>query len=291
MSTPSGRLAGKVAIITGTGAGQGRAAALRFAREGASVVGCDLNEADALETVRLVNAAGGRMISLHPFDIANEEGHVRLVETAESEFGRLDILYNNAAWTRPGHARTMSLDDFRSSFDGTVTMYWLLARAAVAAMERHGGGSIVNISSIAGLPVGTSALGNSTFMFAYGIGKAAVIKMTQLLAIELAQFGIRCNAISPGTIDTPGVSRMIGEPGSPLRQAIIEESLVHRLGTSDDVVNAALFLSSDESSFITGHNLVVDGGWAVSGGGGRPNAVASELYRTGKQAASEETSA
>jgi len=284
MTGSSGRLAGKIAIITGTGAGQGRAAALRFAQEGASVVGCDLNEEDGQETVRLVTGSGGRMISLQPFSIADEQGHARLVEAAEAEFGGLDILYNNAAWTRPGHARTMSSDDFRASLDGTVTMYWLLARAAVGAMERRGGGSILNISSIAGLPVGTSALGNSTFMFAYGVGKAAVIKMTQLLAIEFASLGVRCNAISPGTIETPGVSRMIGDPDSPLREAIIKESLVKRLGSSDDIVNAALFLTSDEASFITGHNLVVDGGWAVSGGGGRPSAIASELYRSGKQA-------
>ena len=265
-----GRLEGKVAVITGTGGpGMGRAAALRFAREGALIAGCDMNVEGAKETARLVTEAGGTMISLQPSDLTNEADAEALMAAAESEFGGIDILYNNASLIRPGHSLKISADDLTYGLNGTIVMTWLVTKAAVPYLRKRGGGSVINISSSTAHSAGTGVLDNFNLFFAYGVGKAGVIRMTELMAIDLAADNIRVNCISPGSI-LPNSGLMVGEEGSPLRQAWEKAYLVCRPGEPDDVVNTALFFASDESAYITGQDIVVDGGMCTAAFQGSP---------------------
>jgi meso-butanediol dehydrogenase/(S,S)-butanediol dehydrogenase/diacetyl reductase len=262
----SERLKGKVAVITGTGDGQGRTAALRFAQAGALVVGCDLNEQTAAETERLVRAAGGEMASLQPLDLTKEANAQQLASFAMDTFGRIDVLYNNAVGTAGGPPLEMSVEDFDFVLAGTIRLPWLVTKSCVPHMSAGGGGAVINIASISAM-VGAGMVGNSPLIFAYGLAKAAVIRMTQLFAIDFAPMGIRVNSISPGIIEVPVAVSLLGTP--ELRRFHIESELLGRIGVPDDIVNAALFLASEDSSYVTGQNLVVDGGWSTSGGLGR----------------------
>jgi meso-butanediol dehydrogenase/(S,S)-butanediol dehydrogenase/diacetyl reductase len=262
----SERLKGKVAVITGTGDGQGRTAALRFAQAGALVVGCDLNEQTAAETGRLVRAAGGQMVSLHPLDLTKEANAQQLATFAMDTFGRIDVLYNNAVGTAGGPPLEMSVEDFDFVLAGAIRLPWLVTKSCVPHIIAGGGGVLINIASISGM-VGAGMVGNSPLMFAYALAKAAVIRMTQLFAIDFAPHGIRVNSISPGMIEVPVAVALLGTP--ELRQFHIDSELLGRIGVPDDIVNAALFLASEDSSYVTGQNLVIDGGWSTSGGAGR----------------------
>jgi meso-butanediol dehydrogenase / (S,S)-butanediol dehydrogenase / diacetyl reductase len=254
----AGRLAGKTAVITGTGAGQGRAAAIRFAAAGAHVVGCDTNPDGAAETVELVRAAGHSMTSLHPLDLTNEDEVIRLTDTAVAAHGRLDILYNSAAATR-GAAVVSELrrDDWNWTLDYDLTLMFLSVKHAVPVFRRQGGGVVINIASVAGINV------SSPNTLAHSVAKAGVIRMTSFLAVELAPINVRVNCISPGPIDTPALRRAFGQPPEPAEadwSTFTDRSLLTRIGHADDIAMAALFLASDEASFITGVNLPVDGG-------------------------------
>ena len=262
----SKRLDGKVALITGTGSGQGRAAALRFSQEGAKIVGCDLNAEGSEQTVRQVREQGGEMLAVAPLDLTDEAGIAGLIEVAQSEFGGIDILYNNAASMRFGSYMT-SREDFEYTITNEVTIVWLVTKAAVPALERRGGGSVINTASVSGI-TGSGFVGNAPGLFSHAIGKAAVIRMTELLAIELAPLGIRVNAVCPGIIDTEATKTLLGPEGSAVRAAYLDCTLVQRIGRPDDIVNMALFLASDESTFITGSKFSVDAGWSASGGAG-----------------------
>lgn len=270
MAEHRGRLSGKVAVITGTGGiGTGRSAALRFAAEGACVVGCDVDVEGSKETLRLVREAGGTMVSLEPCDIGEDDAVERLMQLALSEYGGIDILYNNAAWIRPGSALNISADDLRYSLDGTIVATWRVTRAAVPHLRKRGGGSVINISSSTAQPVGTGALDNFNAFLGYAVGKAGVIRLTQLLAIDLAAMGIRVNCIAPGSI-LPQAQIMLGEEGSALRREWEKAYLVPRPGTGDDIAAAALFLASADAAYITGETIVVDGGLCISGMQGVP---------------------
>ncbi|MFI6393397.1 SDR family NAD(P)-dependent oxidoreductase [Nonomuraea sp. NPDC050540] len=265
----TGRMSGKVVVITGTGGAMGRAAALRFTAEGATVVGCDLDAESAARTEHEVHRAGGSFRSLAPSDLADEQQVERLM-AATDELGGIDVLYNNAGAVRPGGPLELSRQDYEWTLATTLTQYWLCAKHAAPRMGGRGGGAIVNISSIAGGHVGTGLAGNQPQVFAYGLAKAGINRLTELLAIELAPLGIRVNTIAPGVVENAGNRELIGPEGSPARQAYLDTFLIKRIGRPDDVVNAALFLTCDESAYITGAHLTVDGGWTVSGQRGWP---------------------
>ncbi|WP_372387274.1 SDR family NAD(P)-dependent oxidoreductase [Xanthomonas axonopodis] len=271
------RFAGKVAVITGTGGGMGREAAIRFAAEGARVVGCDLKEEGNAETVELVRAAGGEMTEIAPLNLMVEAAVERLMATAADAYGGIDILYNNAATFRMGSIEEQSYEDFNFSLQAEISTVFLATKHAIPHFRRRGGGTIINVGSIAG-QVGTSVTGNLPGAAVHCVAKAGVIRFTEVAAIELAAMNIRVNTVSPGTILTPVLATFIGENGdNELAQAFIGDGLIDRIGRPSDVVSAALFLASDEAKFITGANLNVDGGFVASGGRGRPDSSVNEL--------------
>ena len=275
----AGRLAGKVAVISGTAGGQGRCAALRFAREGARVVGCDLKVDEARETVEQVRAAGGEMVSLQPVDLDDEAAVEGWIGFAVAHYGDFDILYNNAATARAGLLEELRRADWDWNMANELTLVFLAVKHAVPVFRRRGGGAIVNVGSIAGM-LGSGMPGNAPGNLVHCVAKAAVIRLTQALAIELSPLGVRVNCVSPGVIDTPQLRPFLGEdPGSPMRRLFASQCLVPRIGEVDDVVNAALFLASDEAAYVTGVNLPVDGGFSAAGGVGRPTDALAEAVQ------------
>ena len=252
----AGRLEGKVALITGTAQGMGRAAALRFAHEGARIAGCDINVEGNRQTVSRVRENGGKMVSLEPLDLCDRDAAQSLVDLTEEAYGRLDVLYNNAAAPRFAWLTEMSREDWQFTIDNELSLIFYMVRAAVPLMVKSGGGSIVNISSIAGIA------GQPIGVVAHAAAKGGVLAVSRSMARELAPHGIRSNAIIPGMISNPDK-----EAGFDQELNVTEEVppriLLGRVGTPEDVVNAALFLASDESSYITGGSLVVDGGWTA----------------------------
>jgi NAD(P)-dependent dehydrogenase (short-subunit alcohol dehydrogenase family) len=258
------RFSDRVVLLTGIGDGQGRVAALRLAEEGAKIVGADINEETATETARLVTEAGGEIVCLAPLDLTAESGVEELIEAGISKFGRIDAVYNNAAGARLGSAMESSVEDFAFTLTGVVQLTWLVTKLAVPHLEKADSPAVLNIASVAGL-VGSGMVMNAPYLAAYSTAKAAVLRLTNVLAIELAPRRIRVNVISPGMIDTPAVAPILGS--ERLRGWHEDHLLVDRIGKPEDIVNAALFLLSDEAAYITGQNLVVDGGWTASGGG------------------------
>ncbi|WP_018636313.1 SDR family NAD(P)-dependent oxidoreductase [Parafrankia elaeagni] len=247
-----GRLAGKVALITGTGGGQGRAAALRFTAEGAVVVGCDVNVAGSEETVELVTKAGGTMVAMAPVDLGDPEAARTWIDEAAGVHGRVDVLYNNASAARFGSIAEQSVEDWQFTVRNELDLVFYATKFAWPYLVRSGG-VVLNTASVAGL------VGNRTHPIgAHAATKAAVIALTRQTAAEGAPHGIRAVAISPGTIETPGTAELYADPA--MRDALFGSSLITRAGRPDEVVNLAVFLASDEASFITGSNVVVDGG-------------------------------
>jgi meso-butanediol dehydrogenase/(S,S)-butanediol dehydrogenase/diacetyl reductase len=280
----AGRLAGKIALISGTAGGQGRRAAIHFAAEGAKIVGCDMKDAEAKETVEMVRAAGGEMVSLQPIDLTDEEAVKGWIDFAVDAYGDFDILYNNAAVAKAAILEDVRREDWDWNFANELTLVFLAVKHALPVFERRGSGVIINVGSIAGM-VGSGMPGNAAGNLVHCVAKAAVIRLTENLAIELSTRNIRVNSISPGVIDTPQLRPFLGdEPDAPLRTLFASKCLVPRIGEVEDIVNAAVFLASDESSYITGVNLPVDGGFSASGGVGRPtsevdDAVAAAMTR------------
>ncbi len=271
-----GRLAGKVAVISGTAGGQGRQAALQFAAEGARVVGCDVKVAEGEETVELVRAAGGEMVSFQPVDLTDEAAVEQWIADADAAFGGFDILYNNAAVAKGANLENVTRGDWDWNMANEVTLVYLSVKHALPVFERRGRGTIINVGSIAGM-VGSGLPGNAAGNLVHCVAKAAVIRLTENLAIELAHRNIRVNSISPGVIDTPQLRPFLGEEDdAPLRVLFASKCLIPRIGQPEDIVNAAVFLASDESSYITGVNLPVDGGFTASGGVGRPTSEVDE---------------
>jgi NAD(P)-dependent dehydrogenase (short-subunit alcohol dehydrogenase family) len=271
-----GRLRGKTALITGTAGGQGRAAAIRFAAEGACVVGCDLDAEGADETARIVTEAGGRMASMAPVDLADEAQVQAWIDFAVEQFGDFDIVYNNAATTKTAPLTELRREDWDWNIANEVTLIFLVVKHAVPVLARRGGGCILTTGSIAGM-LGSGMPGNAAGNLVHCVSKAAAIRLTETLAIELSPLNIRANTISPGVIDTPQLHDFLGDaPDAPVRTLFASKCLVPRIGVVDDVVNAAVFLASDEASYITGVNLPVDGGFSASGGVGRPTREVDE---------------
>ncbi len=236
----SGRLEGKIVLISGTARGQGLTASQRFAAEGATVVGGDLLTEHGV-----------------PFLDVTDEASVRgWIAGAVADHGRIDILYNNAGAVRFGPIEQQSLQDWRFTLAAELDSVFLTCKYAWPHL-RESAGVIVNIGSTAGI---TGSMSNQRV--AHSASKGGVISVTRQLAAEGAPYGIRANCISPGMIATPGAEENLLASAHPM-STIATAIPIGRLGTADDVTNAAVFLASDEASYITGANLVVDGGWSV----------------------------
>jgi len=271
------RLQGKVALITGTADGQGRAAALAFAREGARIVGCDLKADLAEETVRMVRDAGGEMVSMQSLDLNDEQALISWIDFAVAEYGDFDILYNNASGVRGGTIESLTREQWDYNLANEITIVFLAIKHALPVFKRMGGGVIINTASVAGM-IGAALPGNVPGNLVHNVSKGAILRMTVNLAVELSPHNVRVNAISPGIIDTPATHGLIvGEGEGPM----LDMLLIRRLGQAEDIAKAAVFLASDEADYITGVNLPVDGGWSASGGIGQPDPQISALYARG----------
>ena len=244
-----GRLDGKVALISGGARGQGAAEGKLFATEGAKVVLGDVIDAEGQQTAREIEAAGGTAVYLH-LDVTQEADWQGAIDTTVQRFGKLDILVNNAGILRVEGLEATTLEIWNQVFAVNQTGVFLGMKFAVPAMRAAGGGSIINISSVAGLVGGGGAT-------AYQASKGAVRILTKSVATEYAKENIRCNSIHPGLITT----LMVTEGIDPEAQKMIEQMTpLGRAGSADEIANGALFLASDESSYMTGAELVLDGG-------------------------------
>ena len=250
-----GRLTGKVSIVTGAATGIGAETARVLAAEGAQVVVADLNLAGAEKIAGQIGEAGGQALPAS-FDLGDEESIAALIEETVDAFGGVDVLFNNAAPTHLAGVRDVPIaqadtevwdDSLRINVRGTM----LVTKYAVPHMIARGGGSIINASSGAGL---TGDLGHP----AYGAAKAAVARLTTYTATEFGKQGIRCNAIAPGLIVTDRMGTTFD--AGPMRDMMLRHHLTPRLGRPSDIANTVLFLASDESAFITGQIISVDGG-------------------------------
>ena len=250
----TGRLAGKTALITGTGGGQGRAAALLFAREGARIVGCDVKVEGAAETLKMVRDAGGEMVSLAPLDLTDEAEVARWIAFAVEAYGGFDILYNNASAPRFGAVETFSRVDWDYTLANEVTLIFLAVKHAVPHLRARGGGVILNTASSVGLDGARASPGGG----AHAAAKGAVIALSNHLVGELAGFNIRVNTITPGVVDTPALAASTAIP--EVRDRMTAGLAVPRMGRAEEIAYAALYLASDEAGFTTGANIVVDGG-------------------------------
>ncbi|QEW01090.1 SDR family oxidoreductase [Microbacterium caowuchunii] len=252
------RLEGKTALITGIGGGMGREAALRFAAEGAHVVGCDLDERALTETIDLACAVGGAVTGSAPVDAGDATAVAAWIDEAAAAHGGIDILYNNASIQRFGAIDEISVEDWDFAIGMELNIVFYAVRAAWKHLKARGG-VIVNIGSIAGTR-GVEFMPQN----AHGAAKAGVINLTQQLAVEGGPHGIRAVCISPGFIQTPATTFLVEDPPPALR-ATWDRIPLRRVGQPADVVSAAVFLASDEAAWITGVNLVVDGGGSVLG--------------------------
>lgn len=244
----------KVALITGTAGGQGRVAALTFAREGAKVIGCDINPDGNAETVEMVRRAGGEMTGIAPVDLTKPDEAERFVEGAAAAYGGLDVVYNNAAIQYFGPMPDFSIDAWRKTIAGELDIPFFVSKYAWPHLVRRGGGVIINIASVAGL-----IAGRTPPMVAHCAANAGVIAMTRQLALEGAPDGIRAVSISPGPILTPASDRDLGD-NQAMRTAITDKTLLKRFGRPEEVVELAAFLASDRAGYITGVDIPADGG-------------------------------
>jgi len=249
MTIKQGRLAGKTALITAAGQGIGHATTLLFAAEGARVIAADINDTslaalDQIDGVRAVQ-----------MDVTNADS----VQSVLSDLDPLDVLFNCAGYVADGTILDCDEKDWDFSFDLNVKAMYRLIRLTLPAMLDNGGGSIINMSSVA------SSLKGVPNRFAYCASKAAVIGMTKSIAADFVTRGIRCNAICPGTIDSPSMHdrlRATGNYAQALTDFIARQPM-GRIGKAEEVAALALYLASDDSAFTTGQTHAIDGGWAI----------------------------
>jgi NAD(P)-dependent dehydrogenase (short-subunit alcohol dehydrogenase family) len=262
----AGRLQGKVAVVTGAGSvgpgwGNGRAIAWRFAQEGAQVFAVDLNEDALKETVDRVNEIGGR-ITTHLADVTDTQQIQRMIERCVSVYGGVDVLVNNVGGSRKGGPVNLSEADWQSQLDYNLTSVFLGCKHAIPVMESRGGGAIVNVASTSGIRwTGSAQVG-------YASSKAGVIQLSRVVAIEYAKRNIRCNTVVPGQMHTPMVETRLAtqRAGGDVQKLLAERQSripLPFMGDGIDTANAALFLASDEARFITGTELIVDGGMSA----------------------------
>lgn len=244
-----GRLDGKVALVSGAARGQGAAEAKLFAREGASVVLGDILEAEGRRTAAEIGEAGGQALFLK-LDVTKEDDWKRAVDLAVSRFGKLTTLVNNAGILGRGNVEETSVEQWDLVMSVNAKGVFLGAKHAIPAMRKAGGGSIINISSVAGLRGGGGT--------AYTTSKGAVRLLTKATAVQYGKDGIRCNSVHPGVIDTDMLADTLSNPER--RASLVSGIALGRVASPEEVATCVLFLASDESSYVTGSELVVDGG-------------------------------
>ena len=259
----TGRLAGKVAIISGAGSvgsgwGNGRAAAVFFAREGAKVFLVD-REAEPLHVTAEQVRADGNAAVTRIADVTDEASVAAMVEACVAEFGTVDVLVNNVGGSRAGGAVELSLADWHSQLDVNLTSVFLACKYVIPVMQQHGGGSIINTASASGMRwTGAAQVG-------YAAAKAGIIQLSKVTAVQYAPDRIRVNTVVPGQLHTPMVEvRLAGQrAGGDVEKLLAQRQSripIGFMGDGRDTANAALFLASDEARFVTGSEIVVDGG-------------------------------
>ena len=244
-----------MALITGAGSGIGQLTALAFAREGARVIVSDVDAEGGEETVERIRQAGGQAVFLRA-DVSREADVTNLVAQAVAEFGRLDCACNNAGIEgRPGSVTLTSEDDWDRVVAIDLKGVWLCLKHEILQMVQQGGGSIVNMASVAGL-AGGAVLRNP----GYSAAKHGVVGLTQQAAVVYAKSGVRVNAVCPSAIRTPAVDRLIAQ-NPALETSLNDWAPMGRMGRPEEVAEAVVWLCSDASSFVTGQALAVDGGY------------------------------
>jgi NAD(P)-dependent dehydrogenase (short-subunit alcohol dehydrogenase family) len=252
-TAPAQRLQGKVALVTGIGSGIAQACALLFARQGAQVFGCDINEQTAQATAAQAEAAGFPLAGVTILDLAKEPQVSQWVADAKTKAGGIDILVNAAGYGGMGWIEDITLADFRHSIEGELDIVFIACQAVWAPMKERGGGSIINFSSANA----HHALKGSPAL-AHVAAKGAVLAMTHQLACEGAPHGIRANSIAPGLVVTSTTRLVLADPARA--EQLRQTHMSGRLGQPEDIAWAALYLASDESSWVTAAEFPVDGG-------------------------------
>jgi len=247
-------LDGKVSIVTGAGSGIGRATARLFSRNGARVVVADVSDSDGVETVRQIVEDGGDSLFVH-VDVAKSEEVMGLVETTMDHYGRIDILFNNAGVTIPARVTETSQEMWQRSLDVNLKSVMLGCKYALPEMINNKGGSIINTASMLGLVV-------SPAQASYCSAKGGVVMLTKQVAIDYAQYNVRVNCICPSEVNTPMHRTFVEQSSDPeaTRRRLMERIPLGRVAEPGEIASVALFLASDDSSYITGVALPVDGG-------------------------------
>jgi NAD(P)-dependent dehydrogenase (short-subunit alcohol dehydrogenase family) len=252
-----GRLSDRVALITGAGSGIGRASAILFAREGAKVIVVDIVQEAGEETVRLIKDSGGDAFFVRA-DVSKEADAENMVKKAVEKYGRIDILFNNAGINPSGTVVNTPGEVWDKVINVNLKGAFLGSKYAIPEMAKGGGGVVINTASVSGL-VGTAN------EIAYVASKGGIVAMTRGMAIDHVNQNIRVNCICPSGTETPLLNKWLGTVKEPekVRQELANTSLFKRLARPEEIAHAALFLASDESSFVTGSALVVDGGFTA----------------------------
>jgi len=249
---------GKVVLISGSAGGQGRYAALAFAKAGGKVVGCDVNVERSKQTTQMVKDAGGDMVSIEPLDLSKPEDSKKWIDLAIATYGRIDVLYNNAAAVSHASFDAATIDDWDFTIRNELTICFSAAKAAWPHMKAQRSGVILNIASIQGhreLLLFPSA--------GHGAASAAVLGLTRKIAVEGAPLGIRCVSISPGVVAHDNSAPPYNDASSPEMLAICAPAPMKRAAHPREIVDVAMFLVSDKASYITGVDLLVDGGMSA----------------------------
>jgi NAD(P)-dependent dehydrogenase (short-subunit alcohol dehydrogenase family) len=245
-----GRIQGKVAIVTGSGGGIGRAIALRFAREGAKVGVADINLSSAEETAEMIAGAGGSAKAVET-DVTDSSSVENMVKTVVETYGRLDILINNAGVGFEGDVVALTEEDWHKTLEVNLKGVFLGCRHAIPLMVKQGGGSIVNTASTAAFIAGSVSC-------VYPASKAGVVALSKSTAVTYAPKNIRVNCVCPGHVET-ALSYSLKDP--KFREAVLKKYPLGRIGTPEEIANVVLFLASDEASYITGTEIIADGGY------------------------------
>lgn len=261
----TGKLADKAAIITGAGSigpgwGNGKAAAVQFAREGAAVLAVDINRDAAAETRSIIESEGGRCV-VHVADVSDAAAVAAMTEAAIDAFGKIDVLHNNVGLVEPGGPEQIVEANWDRLIEVNVKSIYLTVRAVVPHMVGAGGGAIINVSSIASF----HSIGYPSV--SYAASKGAINAMTRNMAVQYAKHGIRCNSILPGLMDTPLLQGAIADTYGDAEAMIAKRNAqvpMGFMGDAWDTAKAAVFLASDDARYITGIELVVDGGFTLA---------------------------